>query len=119
MTDFAIDAPTIRLALFSYIDEGVHVVYAPALDLFGYGTDEAEARQSFDLVLDEYLIHTAQNHTLTADLRANGWNFGPDSQIVTAPELHETLRRNPDFYQLIQSRPFRKFDRVMVLPIML
>ncbi len=119
MTNFSIDAPAIRLAIFSYIDQGVQVVYAPALDLFGYGTDEAEARQSFETVLDSYLAHTAQNQTLTTDLQAHGWAVDPDMHTVVAPALYETLRRNEEFYQIIQSRPFRKFDRMVTFPALL
>lgn len=59
----------IRLALFSYIEEDVHVVYAPALDLYGYGNDEFEARASFSVALEEYVSYTTTEHTLSDDLR--------------------------------------------------
>ncbi len=40
----SLNAQEVRLALFSYIDENVQVVYSPVLDLYGYGNDEEEAR---------------------------------------------------------------------------
>lgn len=106
----------IRLALFSYIDEGVHVLYAPALDLFGYGDQEDQAIESFETVLKEYIDYVVNHKTLEKDLKKHGWKPDKQRQIYLAPAFHELMLRDETFYEIITQRPFRKFDRIVQLP---
>lgn len=106
----------IRLALYSYIDEGVHVVYAPALDVFGYGEAEHMALQSFETTLNEYLTYVAQHNTLEKDLRKYGWTLNTQKGLYNAPPLHELLLRDETFYEIVNNRSYRKFDRTVHLP---
>ncbi len=63
----------IGLSLLAYLDEGLHVIFSPALDLFGYGNTEKEARASFDETLEEFLRYTTNKGTLQAELLRLGW----------------------------------------------
>lgn len=101
----------VRVSLFLYIDEHVHVCYSPELDLFGYGNTEDEALRSFGVVLTDYLTYGVTNHTLVDDLTQLGWTVDVSRQLFTAPALHELLIRNTDFSQTLQNRSFRKLDR--------
>ena len=62
------------LDLFSYRENGMQIVYAPALDLAGYGETRSAARHSFDVSFSEYLRYTVEKGTLQDDLLAHGWN---------------------------------------------
>ena len=104
------------MALYSYIDEGVHVVYAPALDMFGYGEAEHVALQSFETTLNKYLAYVAENKTLELDLEKYGWTLNIQKGIYKSPALHELLLRDEIFYEIINSRSYRKFDRTVQLP---
>ena len=106
----------IRLALYSYIDEGVHVVYAPALDMFGYGEAEHVALQSFETTLNEYLAYVTQHKTLEKDLEKYGWTLNTQKGLYKAPALHELLLRDETFYEIVNNRSYRKFDRTVHLP---
>ena len=70
MNRIDIDSTTIRVLLdvFSYKDNGVQMMYAPALDLCGYGSTVEEAKQSFNVVVSEYLRYGLENNTLEDDL---------------------------------------------------
>lgn len=57
------------LDVFSYKEDGVQMMYAPALDLCGYGATVDEAKQSFEVVVSEYLRFGLENGTLEEDLR--------------------------------------------------
>ena len=70
--DFPQHGLAVKLSLFTFIEENVHVVYSPALDLYGYGNDEHEARHSFEVALQEYIRHTAEHKTLDKDLKKYG-----------------------------------------------
>lgn len=105
----------VRLVLFSFIDENVHAVYSPALDLYGYGNDEEEARRSFSTALEEYLDYTRENDTLLPDLARLGWQIDASTRTVAAPSLEETIRRNPEFGAVLTNRPLKTYHRIVRL----
>ena len=45
----------VRLSYILFEDGGQTVVYCPALDVYGYGADEREAKESFKVCMSEYL----------------------------------------------------------------
>ena len=53
-----------KLSLFSFIDDGVRIIYSPALDLSGYGKTIAEAKVSFELTLEEFVRYTTNKNSL-------------------------------------------------------
>lgn len=108
-----IESKDVRLALFSYIDENVHVVYSPALNLYGYGNDEEEARQSFSVTLEEYLDYTRENGTLRRDLERLGWQIDVQSQSISAPPIEQVVRQNPDFNGILTNRPLKTYHRIV------
>ena len=54
-------------------DAGVVVSYAPALNLSGCGKTIEEAKQSFEIVLREYIKYTREHGTLEEDLLRHNW----------------------------------------------
>ena len=101
----------IRLALFSYVDEGVNVVYAPALDMFGYGEAEPVALQSFETTLNEYLTYVIQHKTLCKDLKKYGCTLSKfEEEFCKAPALHELLLQDETFRKIINNRSYRRLD---------
>lgn len=110
------DGTEVRLALLSYIEDNVYVIYSPALDLYGYGNDEGEARESFSVSLTEYINYTAAENTLSADLRRLGWGVNETSHTVTMPNWVELLQANPHLNDVVTNRPFKKFDHPARIP---
>ena len=70
-------AVEVGLSLLSYQDEGLHVIFSPALDVFGYGNTEKEARSSFNETLEEFLRYTSNKGTLQAELLRLDWTTAP------------------------------------------
>jgi len=50
-------------------------MFAPALDICGYGKNTAEAKQSFGIVLEEFINHTSNKNTLNTVLNKLGWGI--------------------------------------------
>lgn len=100
----------VRLALLSYIQDDVHVVYSPALDLYGYGNDEIEARASFSVVLEEYISYTAKEATLVEDLKRLGWEINLQSHTISMPGWINLLQDNAHLNDVVTNRSFKKFD---------
>ena len=61
------------LPLISFIEDDCYITYCPALDLSGYGENQTEVDQSFEVVLSEYFKYTVNKKTLAEDLRKMGW----------------------------------------------
>lgn len=49
------------LTLISFIEDGVHILYSPDLDLPGYGYTEDEAKQSFRVALEAFLQYRPES----------------------------------------------------------
>ena len=64
----AIQRKSFEISLIRYFDDGIFFVYAPALEVVGYGKSEEDAEHSFNIVLDEFLTYTKAHNTLETNL---------------------------------------------------
>ncbi len=78
--------------LLSFEDEAVHHVYAPALDLFGYGSSPEEAKSSFDITLAEFFRYTTSKKTLLTELQQLGWKISKRKPISLSIPTAEGLK---------------------------
>jgi hypothetical protein len=58
----------VKLSLIEFEEEGLHFIYFPALDLTGYGKTEEEAKQSYNLAMEEFLKYTSHKETIFKEL---------------------------------------------------
>lgn len=64
----------VRLLLFSFRDENkVNFIYSPHLDLTGYGKNVMEAKESFNIVFEDFIDYTTKKKTLGTVLLKLGW----------------------------------------------
>ncbi len=77
----------ISIELFIWEEDGDHYVYSPALDLIGSGDSEEEAKESFRIVLEEYVRYTHNKGTLFDDLEDHGWFINRKKRKVKAPSI--------------------------------
>lgn len=110
------DGTEVRLALLSYIEENVHVIYSPSLDLYGYGNDEAEARASFTVALEAYVTYLTEEKTWADDLKRLGWQFDLQSHTVKMPDWIRLLQTNSHLNDVVNNKPFKKFDQIARIP---
>ncbi len=85
MVQFLMDSATLTkpsnvvfddLLIFYYQDEeGYHIYHAPALNVVGAGDDEAEAKDSFQLTLQEFVEFTLDKGTFISELEKYGWTI--------------------------------------------
>ena len=66
---------TVDLFVIQFEDNGCPVAYCPALNVYGYGNSEEEARRSFELCLSEFFDYTTTKHTLIRELESLGWKI--------------------------------------------
>lgn len=107
----------LKLPLIIFSEEGTHVTYCPALDLSGYGNNEQEARDSFSLVLSEYLSYTIRKKTLASDLSKHGWKVNKKLRKgATPPSIENLLKTNEDFNRVFNQYDFKKTETTVEIP---
>jgi|SRR6185312_3449388 len=107
---------SVKLSIFTFIEENVHVVYSPALDLYGYGNDEHEARQSFEVSLHEYVKYTGNKKSVVKDLKKYGWKIDTHHKTLNSPDVLTMLETNESFRNMVNDRPFKKYDLNVQIP---
>ena len=63
----------VNLNVISFKENDVCFVYSPALDITGYGNTVDEAKDSFNITLQEFLRYTSNKNTLVNELKRLGW----------------------------------------------
>ncbi len=80
-----------HLILFGFEQEGLRVIYSPALDIYGYGEDEAQAKNSFQETIDLYLDYVHSNGTLIQDLYDKKWSKSLMTKQKYSPKKYDPL----------------------------
>lgn len=106
----------IRLVQFT-TEEGVEVVYAPALEVYGYGNNSDEARASFDTSIDEFIHHTNEIGTFEKELERLGWKIQgrKKSRKLQAPIFSDLLINNQNLAEIINNRDFKTQNMPLVM----
>lgn len=94
----------LNLSIFLWEDESIFYVYSPALDITGYGLSKEEARESFETVLQEFVIYTHNKKTIFTELENLGWAVNKKKKRLISPDFEDMLIDNEHFNQLYKSK---------------
>ena len=107
----------VKVSIIIFEEDNSTIVYCPALDLSGYGSDEREALDAFKTVTLEYLKYRDNKNTLFQDLSAHGWVIPKHSrQKLAPPPMSELLTNNNEFNRVFNNLPFKKIDEEFAIP---
>lgn len=107
----------VRVDVISFIEDGITILYCPALDISGYGKGEREAKESFELTLDEFFKYTINKGTFTSELKRLGWTIKSKRKFkATPPDMQKLLRDNEHFSDIFNNHDFRKFNTQIGMP---
>lgn len=98
----------IVLSLVGFKEDGVFIIYSPALDIAGYASSIKEAQISFEIVLEEFIRYTQQNNTLEKALLELGWYISEDK--IQAPKNSDLVQRNPMYSDIVNSKEYKAFQ---------
>ncbi len=107
----------VNLDVYIWNEDGIHFVYAPALDLTGYDKTEAKAKGSFSIMLDETLKYMTNKDTLFNELERLGWTVNRKKRRVNAPELQELMQDNEEFKNLLNNHDYKKVRQELQLSL--
>lgn len=107
-----------NLTLIGFKDKNVFHIYSPALDIYGYGYTEAEAKHSFQISFEEFIDYTSKKKTLVSELTKLGWTVKGSSKKrkFKQPNFAELLINNKDLYSLIDKKDYKKFSETVEMP---
>ncbi|MGB3342498.1 MAG: hypothetical protein WBA61_01165 [Aequorivita sp.] len=98
----------LEVSIFLWEEDAIFYVYAPALDLTGYGLSREEARQSFETVLEEFLVYTHNKKTIFKELENLGWAVNKKKKRVISPDFEDMLAENEHFKHLYKSKDLER-----------
>lgn len=94
----------LTVSIFLWEEDAIFYVYAPALDLTGYGLSKVEARASFEMVLQEFIVYTHNKKTIFIELENLGWAINKKKKRVVSPDFEDMLTENEHFNHLYKSK---------------
>ena len=100
----------VQLVVHVYLfrEDDCIVSYCPSLDLSGCGSDEEEARRSFEIVIKEYLDYCLKNQTLKEDLSSQGWMF--EGNKIKEPPFITLYTRNNSLKDVVDSKDYTRYS---------
>ncbi|MBS1686960.1 MAG: hypothetical protein JSS76_19640 [Bacteroidetes bacterium] len=109
---------TAQLSVFSFIEDGVVLMYAPALDIVGSGYDSNQAKASFWETVSEFFRYTTQKKTLAKELKRLGWQIkgGKKKMKITAPDFADLYQTNEELQDIITNKNYSSHKEVLELP---
>lgn len=110
---------TARLLLINFVDEnGVHFVYSPHLDLSGYGYTKEEAKESFDIVFDDFMDYTLEKGTLNKVLSKLGWKTKESKKHhqLMMPSIATVIKENDYVSEIFDKYSVETSHWDMVMP---
>ncbi|MBL0308869.1 MAG: hypothetical protein IPP77_04075 [Bacteroidetes bacterium] len=108
-----------RLSLISFEEDGVTIIYSPALDLSGSGYDLNQAKASFWEALNEFFRYTVNKNTLAVELKRLGWDIKGTklNRKVSSPDFTTLLKQNEEFRDIVSNKEFSKFNETVQIPV--
>jgi hypothetical protein len=97
--------------IVQFKDSGSYVLFAPAMEVYGYGRTVGEARSSFEISMKEFLSYSDNKGTLLKELTRLGWEVkgGKKNRKFKVPEFSDLLRTNDRLMEILNNRDVRTF----------
>jgi uncharacterized protein YdiU (UPF0061 family) len=107
----------VNMPIIIFEEDQNTILYCAPLDLSGYGKDEAEAKQSLEVALDEFFKYCIHKNTLRIELKRLGWHLKKSKRKpMVPPTMEELLKNNSDFSHIFNTVDFRKIATSVAMP---
>ncbi|NDV69251.1 hypothetical protein [Dysgonomonas sp. 25] len=107
----------VSLELYEFIEDGMNIIYCPALDLSSYGRNEDEAKKGFQETFEIYINYCMSKKTLVKDLQRHGWNVKSAKQKkMKAPSTKDLLNSNDTLQDIIYNKDYVKMSEKVAFP---
>ncbi len=99
----------VGLSLIEFKEDGVTIIYSPALDLSGYGNSVVDAKNSFSEALNEFFRYTNNKKTLDEVLKKLGWTIkgSKKNPKFSPPKDSELVTLNPLYNEIVNEKVYK------------
>jgi hypothetical protein len=107
-----------HLALLSFVEEDIHYLYSPELDIYGYGQSESQARDSFTTTFKETMNYMVNKNTLTEELKSLGWSVRKTKKgvLYSPPLFSHLIEENEEVRNIVNTKAYTKYNHAVQLP---
>jgi len=112
-----ISVKEMKVGVIIFEDEDCIFAYCPSLNLIGCGDTEQEAKESFNIVFEEYINYTIENNTLIEDLKDHGWKITGSNKRLVQPDMFELMQKDKDFINKLNKCDFKKQNIPLLIPV--
>ncbi|HHH52667.1 MAG TPA: hypothetical protein ENK91_03335 [Bacteroidetes bacterium] len=108
----------IKLWLIHFKDEnGIHFIHSPNLDITGYGLTKKEAKQSFEIALEEFFDYAIKNKTLIKVLNDLGWETKEFENISVNHNIFSIIKNTEFVSEIFEKYPVNSFHEKIGIPV--
>lgn len=109
-------AINMSLPIILFEEEDTKIMYCPALEVYGYGDNQKEAEESFEISLSEYFGYTLNKKTFFEEMKRLGWQVKSKHKKITPPQMTDLLKNNENFNNIFNNYNFTKIDKNLSIP---
>ena len=110
-----------HIVLISFTEGENCIIYAPQLEVTGYGKSQQDAMESFNYALSSFLDYTVKKKTLHEELVALGWELKKGTvknpKKINAPSWRNLIRKNNDLEELLSTHNISTQQREVSIPV--
>ena len=110
----------VSVNLVQFKQDKSYVLYAPALEVYGYGRTIDEAKESFVTSVEEFIRYTLNKNTLKSELKRLGWKVKgtKNKRTFKTPDFAQLLVQNDNLIDIMNTREVRTYqtDIPMAIP---
>lgn len=100
----------LNVPLIIFREGSTVIAFCPVLDLSGYGKTEREAKESFEIVVSEFLDYTTKKRTLDKELKKLGWSVSKNAKKASPPDWCKVTDKS------IFEKDFKKVHQPIFMP---
>ena len=107
-----------HLSLLSFVEDEIHYLYSPELDIYGYGQSETQARDSFSTTFKSTINYMVNKSTLTEELKSFGWTVKKNKKgvLYTPPLFSHLIEENEEVRNIVNTKVYTKYNHAVQLP---
>ncbi len=107
------------LTLIQFKESGNQIIYAPALEVYGYGKTISKARESFKTCLEEFIDYTLAKGTLESELKRLGWEIKgkQKNRKYKVPDFSDFLKDNQRLINILNEKEVRTYKENIPLAV--
>ena len=108
---------SMQIGVIFFKEDDAILAYCPSLNLIGCGNTEQEAKESFDIVFEEYINYTTENNTLIKDLEEHGWKIQGNNKKLVPPDIFKSMQKDENFCRIFNEYDFKKQNFSLAIPV--